>query len=445
MDQATLIFNCPNCDTRLKVPTSMAGKQGPCPACKATLTAPAPGDRPAKGESSSAPHTKPLGSSAVSQLDLARAKGPKSYPGVTSSVPKSRKSLPFREEKPRTAPAVEPIGKVRSTEDETLRMLPDTPPRTARAQVTRNQRPLRAVVLGTSILIIGLLGWLIFFPSSPKQSDPTKNHLSVDSTGIPHSKRPPAPTELEAPPSRPEQLSTVESRHLGPDNKGIEDEQPESPGEAADKLLDAFLAAKDAASRVTMISPLTSEAELAATLLKGPLPKVSQIFSDLPRYHPATRRTDYPYRVSFLVPGKPNAEYAVLVQQEGNRPPKVHLPAFLDLVGGRLAGFTERPNKRPSGVFHVILEPIPGCQRTTVPNPADKFTFKLLSSPFGHETARAHAAIGSSFHQIVENPASPIRWGTRVRATITIRWNHTENPAQPYLEVINLNSPDWNP
>jgi hypothetical protein len=44
---------------------------------------------------------------------------------------------------------------------------------------------------------------------------------------------------------------------------------------------------------------------------------------------------------------------------------------------------------------------------------------------------------------MVDEPTYPIRWGTRVRATVTIQWNHQEDPANPFLELIDINSPDW--
>ena len=41
MAPATIIFHCPHCQVRLNVPDSMAGVSGPCPSCRAAITAPA--------------------------------------------------------------------------------------------------------------------------------------------------------------------------------------------------------------------------------------------------------------------------------------------------------------------------------------------------------------------------------------------------------------------
>ena len=215
------------------------------------------------------------------------------------------------------------------------------------------------------------------------------------------------------------------------------------PAVLANQVLDAFLRATDAASRVKWVEPAVSAEELAATLLGGPLPEIAQIYSDLPQQRPAEQLTDYPYRVSFVMKGRPNLDFAILVRQRGTQAPKVFLPAFLDLAGGRLADFTATPNPGPPVSFHVILEPVIGCHDENVPGPDRKFTFKLLASSFGKETARAYASNGSPLRRLVEEPAYPIRWGVRGRATVTIRWNHEEDPARPYLELVEINSTDW--
>lgn len=221
-------------------------------------------------------------------------------------------------------------------------------------------------------------------------------------------------------------------------------DQTATPAVLANRALDAFLRATDAASRVDWVEPATSPEELAASILGAPLPEVAQIYSDLPQQRPAEQLVDYPYRVSFAIKGKPSIDYAILVRQRGGAPPKVFLPAFLDLVGGRLADFTADPNGIQPGKFHVILEPVIGCRDKAIPSPDRKFTFKLLASSLGKETARAYASNGSPLRRLVDEADYPIRWGVRGRATVTIRWNREEDPARPYLELVEINSPDWN-
>lgn len=271
-------------------------------------------------------------------------------------------------------------------------------------------------------------------PAPPKEAEPAQSPPVVVKPAAPLAATPPPILVVPAIPA-----PLANERAAAPRS----DEPP--PAVVANEMLDAFLRAKDAAGRVDMVEPAVPVEELAATILGGPLPEVAQIFSDLPQQRSTEQLTDYPYRVSFFMKGRPNVDYAILVRQRGQQPPRVFLPAFLDLVGGRLAEFTGTPNLKDPSAFHVILEPVIGCHEERIPNPDRKFTFKLLASPFGKETARAYASNGSRFRKMVEEPTYPIRWGIRGRATVTIQWNHTEDPTMPYLELVEINSPDWNP
>ena len=221
-------------------------------------------------------------------------------------------------------------------------------------------------------------------------------------------------------------------------------ETDESPAVLANNVLDAFLTAKDAASRTGLVEPAATAEQLAATLLKGPLPEVAQILPDLPQHDAIEQSTDYPYRVSFFLQSGRNVDFAILVRQRGNQSPKVFLPAFLDLAGGRLSAFAKEPNTSDPTTFHVILDPLSVCHDETVPGAERKITFKLLPSMFGKEITRAYVSSGSRFAQMVGDPNSSLRWGVRMRATITIQWNHTEDPQKPFLELMNISSLNWN-
>jgi hypothetical protein len=221
-------------------------------------------------------------------------------------------------------------------------------------------------------------------------------------------------------------------------------EPKESPAILANGVLDSFLAGKDAASRVGLVEPAATEEELAATLLKGPLPEIARILPDLPQRDAVEQFTDYPYRVSFFLENGRNVDFTVVVRQRGEQSPKIFLPAFLDLAGGRLSAFAKEPNTSDPVTFHVILDPLSVCHDENVPGADRKITFKLLPSMFGKEIARAYVSSGSRFAQMVGDPNSSLRWGVRMRATITVQWNHTEDPQKPYLELMNISSLNWN-
>jgi hypothetical protein len=352
-------------------------------------------------------------------------------------VPEGPKIRPEPRQLPERG-CVAPISPRRTTADDLLRPRPVT----YMSRGSRSSRVLHSLVPAAFIAAAGVLVYLLlyfYYPHGPaRRLQEAQMPLVVAPRA--ESNRADSPT-ASSPPEGEKPVPTEESPKPTLPNRV----EGASPTVAAYNVLDAFLKGKDAAGRVSLVEPAAGVQELEQTLLKGPLHEVSQIFSDLPRQNSVEGFTDYPYRVSFLVEGRPNTDFAVLVRQRGDQSPKVFLPAFLDLVGGRLSAFTKQPNTHDPARFHVILEPVIGCHEDGIPNADRKFTLKLLSSNFGKETARAYCSNNSRFREMVEKPDYPIRWGIRVPATVTIQWNHREDPTMPYLELIDINSPDWNP
>ena len=458
MASETFTFSCPHCQRRLTLPVSLAGISGPCPSCRTPITAPRP-----EPDTVPVPVPAPLPVSApvpepgdrpvpVSTPEAAPATGTrKAEPAPAESrladpQEQPAASGPRIRPEPRRRPdraSTPPVSTRRSTEDQRASSIAESIPESRR----RSFRPLQLLFpLAFLAMAATVVGALFYFygPKAPgPQFKEANRPLAVQppAQGQPPAGLPPVQSpgygESNAP-------ATLPDRDV-PEGTATNESRGESPAIVAYALLESFLQAKDAASRVDMVEPATTEQELAATLLKEPLPDYTQIFSDLPQHRPEEKLTDFPYRVSFVVKDAPNVDHAILVRQRGTQPPRIFLPAFLDLVGGRLAAFTREPNPSAPTLFHVYLEPIDGCYEKEVPGAERKFTFKLLSSPFGKETARAYAANASRFRAMVEEPTYPIRWGMRRRATITLEWNHKEDPAKPFLELVDLNSPDWDP
>ena len=419
----------------------MAGVTGPCPNCRSTITAPtaaAPAADPPSPATSPAP---------VPTLPEPAPATPEPAPVVVQekddeaeelAVPAGPRIRPEPRKRPER-PQIIPVPKRKPTQDESWESSTNSRRESGRRAYRLRDALVPATFLTLAVLIVGSL--LYFYaPGSPGQR-------LLEASRPPVVK--PRPPDAQAPRSGlAENAAIATAPDVGPPPEmeaGPAEAGGKSPAVVANEVLDAFLSATDAASRVNLVEPATSEQELAATLLKGALPEVAQIFSDLPRQHPEEQMTDFPYRVSFFQENAPNVDFAILVRQRGSQPPRVFLPAFLDLVGGRLAGFTARPNTLPPARFHVFLEPIDGCYEMEVPGADRKFTFKLLASPFGKETARAYAANVSRLRGRVEDPDYPIRWGMRRRATVSVQWNHREDPERPFLELLDINSPDWNP
>jgi hypothetical protein len=404
---SSIIFHCPHCQVRLNVPERLAGVTGPCPRCREAITA------PMESEVAPLPVDAPV------------------------PVPEGPKIRPEPRQLPERGHGT-PISPKRTTTDDLLRPRPVT-------YISRSSRPsrvLHSLLPASFIAAAGVLVYLLlyfYYPYGPgRRLRDAQGPLVVAPRGEQRAAIIPSAVSKA-------REETGESTGEAPTRVMPNRVDGASPAVAAYNVLDAFLKGKDAASRVTLVEPETTAQNLEKTLLNGPLQEVSQVFSDLPRQNAVEGFTDYPYRVSFFVEGRPNTDFAVLVRQRGAQSPKVFLPAFLDLVGGRLAAFTRQPNTEDPTRFHVILEPVIGCHEDGIPSADRKFTLKLLSSNFGKETARAYCSNNSRFREMVEKPDYPIRWGIRVPATVTIQWNHKEDPTMPYLELIDINSPDWNP
>ncbi len=441
MPAESLTFSCPHCQTRLTVRMALAGVTGPCPNCRGTITAPPAPDEGMDQEKAADPQPEqvappveqPVEAVEVTAEVLEENSG-EPLPAGSPRIRPEPRSLPDR-------PQIIPIPVRRSTMDQQLKrgggpLFHES-----------GRRPYRLAnaLLPAAFLTLaaGIVGTLVYFyaPGSPGQlmKDASKPLVvQYPPKGTPPTPRPIEipPPPLPAPDAEPESTPPVARSSRGGGS---------TPAIAANEMLESFLRAKDAASRTGHVEPPATEAELAATLLGHELPEVARIVPDLPLDHPEEQLTEFPYRIAFFSEDSPGTEFAVLVRQRGSQPPRVFLPAFLDLVGGRLAAFTSKPNQDAPARFHVYLEPIDDCYEKEVPGADRKFTFKLMASPVGKETARAYAANVSRLRQLVENPDYPIRWGMRRMAIVTVQWNHREDPARPYLELLEINAPDWNP
>lgn len=462
----TLSFSCPHCSTRLTVPANYAGITGPCPSCREAITAPAlpeeapepqppeiepipvaeaPGEVPTAGpELPPVPVLSPAIPEPEAKVDVEAPPAEETVPTEAAAVLQSETSSKIKPE-PRHVkerPAAAPIAVRHSTEDESLRKTDGFP---AYSHPKRNgSRVLRlsgAAAFCAAATTVSYLLLYFFLPSGPaKRLKAASGPLSVQAPaeGVFRGKSAEIPTPHEA-------VHSLQSEDLPP-QEPVEAPGPveESPAILANNALDAFLSAKDAASRVGLVEPAATAEELEATLLNKPLPEVAQILPDLAQHDPVEQFTDYPYRVSFFLQNGRNVDFAILVRQRGNQSPKVFLPAFLDLAGGRLSSFAKTPNDSEPATFHVILDPLSVCHDESVPGADRKITFKLLPSMFGKEITRAYVSSGSRFAQMVGDPNSSLRWGVRMRATVTIQWNKTEDPQKPYLELMNINALNWN-
>ncbi len=459
MATETLSFLCPHCDIRLTVPIALAGVKGPCPNCRMAITAPVPAEGPSPFEEVGPPTLSPLPTSTAPEQPQEREEPP-----VTAPVEVLPAAAPVGEEEPlvpdgpkikpeprkmKERGAAEPVKVRHSTADERMRR--QSPIR------AKNKRPTRLKVVLIPIVFFALAslvsGLLLYFylPDGPWQTlNKASGPLHVAPPKSELAKKPPTPAPAPQPePALPSPSSAGDPpapAPVTPAPAATVVEDPIAPSVRATEALEAFLKAKDGKSRQALVEPEASLQDLQTwEVTRGPLWEVAQIFNDLPQHDPKEQVTDYPYRVSFFIPNRKNVEFAMIVRQRGEQAPRVFLPAFLDLAGGRLANFCREPNTQEPTTFRVVLEPVARCYEDNVPDPERKFTLKLLASTVGKETSRAYVSTGSRFKKMLDDPDSSLRWGTRLRSTVTLQWNHKENPEMPYLELIDINSLGWTP
>jgi len=211
----------------------------------------------------------------------------------------------------------------------------------------------------------------------------------------------------------------------------------------AEQILNQFLAAKSLDDRIELLDPPTPADQIQNTILASPLPEIINVTPETPAFDSMEKLTNFPFRVSFQGGEGSVVEYTILVRKRSDLEPKVVVKPFLDLVGGELARFAATPTE---GVhkFQTVIEAMPRCFEENIPNADKKFTYKLSACDVGRATARAYASNTSSLAEQLYSAESRIRWGKRIRATITLQWNTTEDPNQPYIELIEIKGLDWN-
>ncbi|GAA5482643.1 hypothetical protein [Haloferula sargassicola] len=405
MSAETLRFHCPACQAVLTVPASMAGVRGPCPICSAEIQAPLPAPPPPAEvpvpRPEPAPPVDPL-AVAPSPRHLQAERDPRKisarpmedFQQPTAAVPPHRKSL-------------------------------DSP--------SGGNGLIR---IGIPLLLVIASGAVVFFIMKSRDEEPTARPpvpavppAAFEATAQPPAVRPampeaPAPAGETPPENEPVALTQVQE---------------------AKRVAVAFLKATSLEPRLDMIEPALTAEQLGGTLLAGPLPEMHAI-KELPQTRDIVEQyIDFPFLVGFSG-NAPVRRMLLMVRQRDQQPPRVLVEPVLDLLGGRLAEFAKAPTgDGMTYPFRAIIEPMPRSFEEGIPNPDDKFTYKLLSADGGTEIARAYASQHSKLAEQLYSISSPARWGKRVCATLLLSWNTTEDPNHPYIRVSDIKSYNWSP
>lgn len=215
--------------------------------------------------------------------------------------------------------------------------------------------------------------------------------------------------------------------------------------DAAKTVLMSFFGRKTLEERLAMAEPALPASPLKNGILDGTLPPVGEALSGSPEKNILEDYVDIPFNIEFPIPGDETGEMRdtmVIVRKRGDGEPKILVEPLLDLAGGALDAFIAEPVDEQQ-TFFAVIEAMPRCFEVGIPNADKKFTYKISSSTRQSEILRAYASRQSPLAEQLYSPDSGIGWGRRIRATIVLEWNTTEDPENPYIEMREIKALNW--
>lgn len=420
-----ITFLCPACQVKLTVPGQLAGVTGPCPYCQTLIQAPLPA-RQATPPQSKALYTQPS-----------------PPPAEAVYVPPEPRQLPSRSE------PVEATTRIRaepSGDRPALGRRDPTPQRQHRGFFKRALVPIAFLGIAAGV-VYGVMTFLNMEPSGRFAETPERTE-SGEAPSLVNQILPDEDDSFEVltaegsgqsltvgDPQMPEigDVGEETSPNLPPIDAGIE----------ALKVLEKFLEMKSLEERLPHLESKLPEADLANSVLNGPLPEVLNIAVDVRETNSIEQVTDYYYLVDFAgETGRVNPQ-TMLVRTRGTGAPKVVVDPFLDLFGGRFARFAEKPTEE-AGTFQIIISAGAFCY-DEVPLPDKKFTLKILAREDTKEIAKAYFGKRSKIGDMLEDETSGLAYGQAKPCTVFMRWNMDEDPQRPFLEALDIKELNWNP
>lgn len=202
-------------------------------------------------------------------------------------------------------------------------------------------------------------------------------------------------------------------------------------------VVSTFLFAQTLEDRLPLIETQTAREELEVGALARPI-RTNGVFESLEiKFNEVEGFNDVIFKVVIADENGMNGNYILLVRTRGNQSPKVVVDPFLDSFGGRFGEFATSPQQGEKK-FSVLATIYEFCNDETIPDSEGKCSVKIAMAPSSHEIAKAYFGKASPLRQKLERMGIRYGWNTMIRATF--RWNTV---SKPYLEVVEIDSLDW--
>lgn len=444
MSSSILQFTCTHCQTPLTVPASMAGIEGPCPKCGQSIQAPQATPATAPTSFAAEPREKPKTSHAAKIPEPREKPRNKEEFADRPNIPPAPRGLPERSKERKVEPRHSTAEA--QTRPQSRRQAGSSQPRSSSKDsgsvVSRFAVPMLFAVVSAATVYFLLYHFKSGGPGQTHREalgTPPGPASSLPAEGTP-------PTRVERPPTSPSSAPPTpprEATRSAPPQPTVTVQQGDIA--KAEELLLSFFGRKTLAERLAMAEPARAAGPLEGGLLDGPLPPVGEALSGSPVRNALEDYLDIPFNIQFPIAGEApgqTRDTLVIVRQRGDGEPKVLINPLLDLAGGSLDQFAATPVEGQH-VFRAVIEAMPRCFEPGIPDADKKFTYKISSSTRQSEITRAYASRQSPLAEQLYSPDSGIGWGRRLRATIVIEWNTTEDPDNPFIEMREIKALDW--
>ncbi len=476
----TLNFNCPACDTSLRVPLSLAGVKGPCPHCRVEITSPQPVALQHDPAAVPTPAHTPL---PMPQLSPRAAQGES---GPTSALQLQSPDAPPRFPQPQPAdsiirsPASRGAGPTSSSraavDSETItngvplpgrRDLPEGPEKqnslpdtssTAPAKRRVSLHPLSFVLVVLLSAGSGVVAMLLMnplpappdpLPGIPPLSVPAnpQNAGNLTSSSQPAAARPqqtppaqvhsassptltPAPPQATPPVTAPQPVAQA-SPVLAPQPQVV---APATGVDAARDALDAFLAAASIDERIKHVqTPDFVAPKMELYYSKHPIRlDVTGIEHELSSPVPQSNRQFHIFQLTTV---QHPAGFPVSVE-ETQHGCLVDWTSFIQFHDNLLGKFIRVYQPQPE-TFHAILERA-HYFRSDVPQLGSKFCFRIKSPIAGYE-GYAFINHGLPLADLVEQK---FKWDHIYFPVVGLQWTRTPGGAQ-YIEIKEIVQDNW--